>query len=146
MDYGAFHAAYGKVQDDISAARLRPTDLKDEILRLEGMLDAIGEPAARWQADADLDQLRDLLRMAETLPAPPVSQAQLEAIGIAQEASDSSGSQAQQVRRLRRGMSKIHKLAARIDDPSEQNAVRRQAEPLEMRASALERPDGELER
>jgi hypothetical protein len=146
MSYGPFHDAYESVQADVSAGRLASDDLKTEILKLEGLANAIDDPVARWEASARLRQLQDLVVLADTLPAQQVSQAQLEAMTIAQEAKAPSGSAARRIRRLRDGKAQIHEVAARVDDPSERGVIAQHAEELESLASALEHPEPTIER
>lgn len=138
MEYAEFRSEHEAVRQACLSAQLDVAGLRTELVRLEGLRDSLAEPAARWQADADLDQLRDLLGIAER-QTPPVSQAQLDAIGVAGRASDPSGTTDQRIARLREGVTEIRAIAERVTDVTEQFAVLQQAEPLEMQALALER-------
>jgi hypothetical protein len=142
MEYAEFRTEHEAVRRACLSAQLDAAGLRSELGRLEGLRDTLAEPAARWQADLDLDQLRDLLRMAEE-PAPPVSQAQLDAMAVASRASDPSGTTEERIARLRSGVAEIRAIADRVTDVSEQYAVLRQAEPLESQASAMEWLDQE---
>jgi hypothetical protein len=142
MDYEEFHAAHDEVQRKVASAELTPAELRDELLRLNDLRDTIADDLQRLEADSDLE----LLMMAATLPAPQVTEAQLRAIAVAEQASDPTGTPDQRVRRLRRGIADIQSIAGRVSDPSEQNAILRQAEPLHLQASAIEMQQPGLER
>lgn len=146
MDYGEFHAAHQEVQEKITAGQLTPENLKDEIRRLTEMRDGIADDLDRLEADNDLEPIRDLLVMAEALPARPVSEAQADAMAASAEALKDDGTPRQRVRRLQKGMRQIQRIARRVDDPGEQSAVLQQTEPLRRHLEVLQSPDQELRR
>lgn len=146
MDYGEFRAAHQEVQDKVMAAQLTPKDLKAELARLVDLRDGIADDLDRLEADNDLEPMRELLDMAESLPARPVSEAQAEAMAVAADALKDDGTPRQQVRRLQKGMKQIQRIARKVDDPGEQTVVLQQTEPLRRTLEALQSPDRGLER